>query len=88
MPNGRPRSQRTRHANNRRNTRRDVTVGTESNPIIACPVYPDIEGTPPTSPVEVVTQSDQVSGLNEQIRALTKVNENLIKEFQKTEKKR
>ncbi len=86
MPNGRPRSQRSRHANNRRNTRRDVTVGTESNPIIACPVYPDIEGTPPTSPVEVVTQSDQVSGLNEQIRDLTKVNENLIKEFQRTKK--
>ena len=84
MPNGRPRSQRSRHANNRRNTRRDVTVGTESNPIIACPVYPEIEGTPPTSPVEVVTQSDQVSGLNEQIRDLTNINEGLIKKFKKT----
>jgi hypothetical protein len=87
MPNGRPRSNRSRHANNRRNTRRDQVVGTESNPIIACPVYPDIEGTPPTSPVAVVTQTDQVAGLNEQVRDLTQLNENLIKEFQKTKKK-
>ena len=77
MPNGRARSQRTRHANNRRNTRRDREVGSESNPIIACPVYPDIEATPPTSPVEVVTQADQVDGLNEQIRDLVRINEGL-----------
>lgn len=87
MPNGRSRSTRSRHANNRRNTARDVTVGTQSNPIIACPVYPDIEDTPPTSPVAVVTQADQVVNLNEQVRDLTVVNQNLIKEFQKTQKK-